>query len=1236
MPVAELPTTQQLLARKNAGRILASLSLSKTLSIVASLLTVPSLDANTLRLEALVHMVLSGATGSETPSRGTLMALLNRELGRSPCASREDPVEDVFVANVMTQKGNRLLLTGLWESIEFYIQRLYNIVCTLPTDEQTTLLLRRVEALLRLCTEICNRRNLRRFDVGEGNPGGTILLPSGRQLAELQHSVEFTCQQLANLGITEEDISPFVFQTEDTCELAEAAIEKSPLHARPIVIVGQMYVVALPSAVGNAIREHILRWMIDRGYERSLDDHLAGEYLELLADTPFLGAIPPQEAFALTRTDKGQIVIEVMQQIDRGRDCHLVALVAGVAAYDAGFTQLDSAVINERIGAAIERARRDPQFLGGLTLIVNCGLGMTTVSAIPQRQRDWWVDFIPAADYVNLMNADWAKIPLVWRMIEQLRIFEERRLEIVNPNGLLNLFAWWQDNDYFLLPSRSDIERIPDVLSIPTDNVLSLRRRLKRSNDIHLANLPDGTSRIIQRKDVDTYFKDDNLRPLYASGLDARKGSLLALWEGKAQAWLQLTAKSGFIERDTVFRVWDAATNWLARVAPALELNGGLSEGQNFQFAFDLDRTAGAAESIAEGNPATLFQYSIQSPNSVRIALDDQFFIQSRNPENLAERTLVRTMLQAAFEAAGKATAAERLESILDAIVPTSDMRYFHSFFAHSFREMLHGISLPRALFVTEADSALAKTGLTWSMTDETGVRRIQSVEDAVSLLHRVVDRLLDRLCVGLRRLDRQQVILLCLRTIESVDISKQQWQHSALAVMSTHAENANARDTIAEQLSKHKAATIALRLIVEIALQESPTRGGSLPGVMDITAFMTDALLLFQIGGASDAIHRKVMPPDLLLPANGDVLFGTEFGEIVSRYGADFQGLEVDSHAEHYESHFREPRVVPTVVGHFAPQFLEAFRSEFGVSVDELRAFRDAVENEALRREEAVFVAAFGDLIEICRGFPIDEKAIHAVLESFSLANRGRFENIPQGFKKTDLYPWRFRRRLSLISRPLVQLDNDPSPTYMISPGLLGESITLAVSRSFEAEIQPSDVRSTEMKRWLADESSRKAHELVVEVAGVFSSVGFEVLIEKRLSELLGEKSDDKFGDVDVLAWKPNSKRVIAIECKNLQLAKTATEIAEQLSRFAGMVDRNGERDDLLKHIERCDALRARASALTKNIKSLGAKPVLLCAVCFSRSVAIKYVQSRFPRVRFWTLDEIRRDSGLFERWSA
>lgn len=83
MLVAELPTTKQLLARKSAGRILASLSLSKTLGVVASLLTVPSLDANTLRLEALVHMVLSGATGSETPSRGTLMALLNRELGRS-------------------------------------------------------------------------------------------------------------------------------------------------------------------------------------------------------------------------------------------------------------------------------------------------------------------------------------------------------------------------------------------------------------------------------------------------------------------------------------------------------------------------------------------------------------------------------------------------------------------------------------------------------------------------------------------------------------------------------------------------------------------------------------------------------------------------------------------------------------------------------------------------------------------------------------------------------------------------------------------------------------------------------------------------------------------------------------------------------------------------------------------------------------------------------------------------
>jgi hypothetical protein len=45
---------------------------------------------------------------------------------------------------------------------------------------------------------------------------------------------------------------------------------------------------------------------------------------------------------------------------------------------------------------------------------------------------------------------------------------------------------------------------------------------------------------------------------------------------------------------------------------------------------------------------------------------------------------------------------------------------------------------------------------------------------------------------------------------------------------------------------------------------------------------------------------------------------------------------------------------------------------------------------------------------------------------------------------------------------------------------------------------------------------------------------------------------------------------RLIAIECKNLQMAKTISEVADVLNRFKG----HGEGDELLKHLKRVDWL--------------------------------------------------------------
>jgi hypothetical protein len=270
--------------------------------------------------------------------------------------------------------------------------------------------------------------------------------------------------------------------------------------------------------------------------------------------------------------------------------------------------------------------------------------------------------------------------------------------------------------------------------------------------------------------------------------------------------------------------------------------------------------------------------------------------------------------------------------------------------------------------------------------------------------------------------------------------------------------------------------------------------------------------------------------------------------------------------------------------------------------------------------------------IVEICKRNGVDNtSAVESILEHFTLAHRGGFSVTPPGFRPSDWYPWRFRRRLSLISRPIIRLSNEADSPWILSPGLFGDALQVIFSRYYRGEVHPDDAQSPAMKAWLSGESSRRAHAHVLNVARTLEGIGLNTVVEKGLSELLREKADDRLGDVDVLAWRKQTGIVYAIECKDLLFAKTATEIAEQLRRFSGQVGSRGEKDDLLKHLERCSELQKRSRALATNLSETTAL-VVKCVVCFSSPVAIKYVQSRFPSVLFIVLDDIAPGRHFFD----
>jgi len=245
-------------------------------------------------------------------------------------------------------------------------------------------------------------------------------------------------------------------------------------------------------------------------------------------------------------------------------------------------------------------------------------------------------------------------------------------------------------------------------------------------------------------------------------------------------------------------------------------------------------------------------------------------------------------------------------------------------------------------------------------------------------------------------------------------------------------------------------------------------------------------------------------------------------------------------------------------------------------------------------------------------------------MLDRCELWPRQSWDTTPKGFKNKDWYPWRFGRRLSLIWRPLLRLEGGDNPRYVLSPGLIGTNLMHVLRLYYEGLVPTDQCRTSAMKRWGGEEVNRRGHAFASKVFEAMRSVGYQVRLETKIDRLLNEKLTRDFGDVDVLAWRPAGRKVLAIECKDLRLAKTPNEIAEQLTQFTGQILANGERDDLLKHIDRCNLLKERSQVLAETIGMQGQDINIETIVCFSHPVPMQYVKTRLPDVSFMTLQEL------------
>ena len=1186
------------------------------IAFVGGLSTVPALQANTFRIEVLQHFIVRHSTGSRKPSIPTVTYWLNH-LGEKWSGRMEDPIEDVFTSRVYNKERNFIIFEGLYESSEFFLQRFINVIEKLPMKEPYLKLKRSVYALLALSSEVASRSGVAPYVIGGGKPKESIPRKTISMQDGLSDRIKFTNKDLTNLNIVKEDIKDFIATDQCVKNIDSSFHHSSLLGERPIIeIDGDLYL-SIPSSVSAAIRHLIIETYLNSGYCNLLQSEYAEEIANTFHSFPkFRNSTDPKSMF---ENVNGLYVSNFARPIDFGRTLHLCAIVDDFNDFKAsgvgGMNPRPHRIVDMAKKAMKDMHRdlsRIEEFQKGLSIIVLCGWGQGMMfDPILAEDPRWKIEIVPLSDLVTLYSTQGFSDIELWKMLEAKSKLSRLGVHLFNINGLLNLYAWSESLHGHLVEhetfSSYDLRNNPLEFVINQNSLLDLRRSAKINSNVHKAKTCDNRNVTVRRYLEHTIFSEDRGVPFYCSIDDIDNGDLLGVYEtGNCNWWITVKLPN-LVDAQLHYKLWRSLALWVKKSAGILEskFTNFFSEEILWLCCFedsdipDQETIISAKKSI----PHDLIGI-VANDNTVHVTVRSGFLAYFMSPVNIAERALVDAFVSGTCQLFVNDASRELVESLVDEIVVDPAARDLHMFPAVRFQDIVPD-NRPDPILVSKRDDAFSRIGVGWISNSIEKPQDIVGVDNCCKYLEKLVDSIWTSIQSMLKTLDREKLIFTLLNNHDSIQKEIDRWNFTARSIRSVHTNKDQATHEASAEIAHLNAGALATRILIEMALCECPKEGGAKIGTLDISSLQAIVLRIVQYGGWLEAIRYNAKSDKIRVTSLGDVHTDISFDdEIVAPYEQTLASNQFIGSADSYEENFRiagsEIDGAQSVEG----LFHEAWEDAFGFTIDNMRYFFDMLEDEGIRQQKSVFPMTGEQVLQLGEPDIISDSTIEHILDAFSLPYRDTWTSTPDGFSKKDWYPWRMRRRLSLVCKPIIRLNNS-SVRYLISPALIRKSAAIVVQYSYIGRFDAKDFPKGKMRSWIGSAENKRGHQFNKEVAKYLEEYEWNVASDIKLTKILNCKIEKDYGDVDVLAWKGN--RILAIECKDLEMAMTMGDIARQLSDFRGMDDKKSKPDRLKKHLNRIEVLNNRIESVGRFISS-DQQPTIESILVFSRVVPMHY----------------------------
>lgn len=1183
--------------------------LHKSIAAIGGLLTVPRLQANALRLEAIAHLVLANCNGRQSPTLQSASRWFKR-VG-AHIGHLEDPVADVFLTRVIFGGANYRVLEGLHEANGHHIQHLLNAVEAMPDGGILGSIKRSCEAVLVLSDLVCARADLDAFVEGSERALNALPIKSIPTMKQLAARTRFSYLDLAAAGCDANGLGRFVLPPDERC-VSWSPNERSLLDRQPLLDTGSEIIVALPSALGAALREAVIETCIETGNDRQVRGAVLRSQTDALRKNLMFRKAPISGALV---NPNNALVPSRPVEIERGYWVHCVLLVDDLEGFlESGLWGSSSRgkAVSLALQTEIERASAfcgvQPGFKAGLTFVVICGFGRRVALGFDGAEG-WLVDV--ATDYdVEIMGwLDGFDFSELIKLSAMERDLESKGFILEAPNGLIAKVGVAHENGGHLVPH----EDMPDefdagIIYIPTSAQLGIRAAYHRRRDIQSIAGPDNRPAIVLRMGRSELSQVADSR-IYIDLDDFEEGRLRGAWLSGSRTWWVHVTSENIADKDFLQGVWDMQCAWMERIACALI--SALPSLPDF-FVWRLHFLHWEAIPAANVVPATPLEIERDVTTSTEVEsativtrIGQAFYRGLSRPDNGAEAALVRSFVEQAIELSGET--GRSVNELTAEIVPSPDARQMHAFAPQEFRDHVRDAIASPPVFISRLDDAALRIGLGWHGVDRAGLS-LHGKSECCRALNKITSALETELCQDLARFERGALLEAAVANHEAAAFDRSTWHRTSAALIGMAEDELAVRGKIAEHHARLNVVSLTSRILIEVGLSECPFGTGGVAANIDLSRLMAKASTIFYLGGYSDAIRYGGMKPELRISPAGQVMIDPTFFEvIVEPAGRSLADKMIDQHRERYTELLQEPDLETRPLGDMvAGEFLEAWQDEVGVSLGDCRGAVEALENRLIDAGVGWEMMTRPALIAFLDNHIGDPEGYVAALESVP---RKAWKHVPHPFLDQDRQPWRFRRRLAVYRRPLLRLSSSNDAPVLVVPGILRAALLAMMHNYCGAEMDQELLTSRKMRLWWNLVHDREAKDFEQLVCTSLQEMGWSAVSRKKFSEILGKGLSEDPGDIDVLAWRSDG-RIIVLECKNLQFAKTPSEIAKQLSKYQGTDDEKGRPDMLAKHLNRVALARNHVTRFQK-YTGIG----LGCiegALVFSNSVPMIFAKQR------------------------